>query len=118
MGLSESEMTLGELCKQKDYATACFGKWHLGTALPEFLPPGQGFDHYYGLPCSNDMWPLHPAYADLPADPVKRKEGYPELPIYYGIKIVDDSVSGEDQEQLTTEYTRRSVEIDVEVDED
>ena len=58
-GLSAGEMTLAELVKQKGYATACYGKWHLGHH-PKFLPTRHGFDEYFGLPYSNDMWPLHP----------------------------------------------------------
>jgi len=55
-GLPQEEVTLANLLKQKDYATACFGKWHLGH-LPEYLPTAQGFDTYYGIPYSNDMDP-------------------------------------------------------------
>ena len=40
--------------KAQGYATACFGKWHLGH-YPETLPRGNGFDTYYGIPYSNDM---------------------------------------------------------------
>ena len=65
LGLHQRELTLAEVCKQKGYATACFGKWHLGHH-PKFLPTNHGFDEFYGLPYSNDMWPLHPAYAHLP----------------------------------------------------
>ncbi|MCD6393259.1 MAG: sulfatase [Planctomycetes bacterium] len=53
-GLNPSEITIAEVLKQKDYATACVGKWHLGDQ-PEFLPTRQGFDYYYGIPYSNDM---------------------------------------------------------------
>ena len=109
-GLNSDEMTIAELCKQKDYATACFGKWHLGHHKP-FLPLQHGFDEYYGLPYSNDMWPWHPAYADLPKDAVKRKQGYPDLPIFEGNEIADAEVTGEDQEQLTTDYTNKAVDF-------
>jgi arylsulfatase A-like enzyme len=54
-GLPPEEITIAELLKRKDYATACIGKWHLGHRDP-FLPTSQGFDLFYGLPCSNDMW--------------------------------------------------------------
>ncbi|MCF7817431.1 MAG: sulfatase [Kiritimatiellales bacterium] len=54
-GLGPQEITIAELLKQKNYATACIGKWHLGH-LDQFLPTAQGFDHYYGIPYSNDMW--------------------------------------------------------------
>jgi len=53
-GLPPDEVTLADLLKQKDYATGCFGKWHLGH-LPQFLPMAQGFDTYFGIPYSNDM---------------------------------------------------------------
>jgi len=39
--------------------TAIFGKWHLGDSQ-QFLPLQHGFDEYFGLPYSNDMWPLPP----------------------------------------------------------
>ena len=64
VGISKNEMTLAELCKQKGYATAIFGKWHLGDAQ-EFLPTHHGFDEYSGLPYSNDMTPINTASAFL-----------------------------------------------------
>lgn len=53
-GLNPAEHTLAERLKEVGYATACVGKWHLGDQ-PEFLPTRQGFDHYFGIPYSNDM---------------------------------------------------------------
>jgi arylsulfatase A-like enzyme len=41
--------TMGKLFKDAGYATAIFGKWHLGAA-PQSLPGAHGFDQYYGLP--------------------------------------------------------------------
>ena len=108
IGLHEREVTLAELCKQKGYATACFGKWHLGHH-PKFLPTRHGFDEYFGLPYSNDMWPLHPEYANLPEGSAKRKQGYPKLPLLDGERVVDAEVTGEDQAMLTTWYTERAV---------
>ena len=55
-GLQDSEVTIAEALKTKNYATACIGKWHLGH-LPQFLPMKHGFDSYYGIPYSNDMKP-------------------------------------------------------------
>jgi arylsulfatase A-like enzyme len=109
-GLNSNEMTLAELCKQKNYATACFGKWHLGLQK-QFLPLQHGFDQYFGLPYSNDMWPFHPNFVDLPADSPKRKNNYPPLPLFDGNEIVDANVTGEDQEKLTTQYTDRAVKF-------
>ena len=58
-GIHPDEVTIAEICKQEDYATACYGKWHLGHHR-KFLPMQHGFDDYFGLPYSNDMWPFHP----------------------------------------------------------
>jgi arylsulfatase A len=62
-GLNPAEHTLADHLKQLGYATACFGKWHLGHH-PEVLPTSNGFDHYYGIPYSNDM--NHPDNAGKP----------------------------------------------------
>jgi arylsulfatase A-like enzyme len=56
--LAESEITLAQLLKQAGYATAIFGKWHLGHAKSEWLPTSRGFDEYFGIPYSNDMRPV------------------------------------------------------------
>ena len=53
-GLHPQEDTIADLLKPQGYATMCIGKWHLGDQ-PEFLPTKQGFDHYLGIPYSNDM---------------------------------------------------------------
>ncbi|MCA9231517.1 MAG: sulfatase [Planctomycetales bacterium] len=104
-GLHTDEMTIAELCKQKNYATAVFGKWHLGHLQP-FLPLQQGFDEYFGLPYSNDMWPQ----PDVQGEPVpKHRQHYPKLPLFDGDRVVDEEVTAEDQAQLTTWYTERAV---------
>jgi len=54
VGLNPAEVTIAERLKALGYATQCVGKWHLGDQ-PEFLPTRQGFDHYFGIPYSNDM---------------------------------------------------------------
>ena len=106
-GISAEETTLAELCKQKGYATAAFGKWHLGHLQP-FLPLQHGFDEYFGLPYSNDMWPQ----PDVQGEPVpKRRLHYPKLPIFEGNRIFDSEVTAEDQAQLTTWYTERAVDF-------
>ena len=53
-GLHPNEYTLADHFKSMGYATACYGKWHLGHH-PETLPRQNGFDHYFGIPYSNDM---------------------------------------------------------------
>ncbi|MEO1971906.1 MAG: sulfatase-like hydrolase/transferase, partial [Pirellulaceae bacterium] len=99
-GINSSEMTIAELCKQKNYATACYGKWHLGHHH-RFLPMQHGFDDYFGLPYSNDMWPFHPTAGDR----------FPDLPLIDKNKIVNPKVTGQDQELLTTQYTERAVQF-------
>jgi len=47
--LSAHAFTMGEMFKGVGYATAIFGKWHLGDA-PQSLPTNHGFDEFYGIP--------------------------------------------------------------------
>lgn len=98
IGLHYDEVTLAELVKQKQYATAIFGKWHLGH-LPEFLPQTQGFDEYFGLPYSNDMWPHR---ADL------QPGSHPDLPLIEGLETIEHNP---DQSQLTARYTQHAVDF-------
>jgi arylsulfatase A-like enzyme len=106
VGISDGELTLAELCKSEGYATAIFGKWHLGDRR-RFLPLQHGFDEYYGLPYSNDMWPRGPRGEELPPESPRR--AYPALRMFEGNEVVDEEVTAEDQTQLTQEYTRRAV---------
>jgi len=99
-GLSPNEVTIAEIVKQKGYATAMYGKWHLGHE-PKFLPTSQGFDEWFGLPYSNDMWPYHP-------DP---RYNFPDLPLMEGEKILNAAFQPEDQPNLTTWYTERTVKF-------
>ncbi len=56
-GLPQSEVTIAELLKTAGYATAAYGKWHLGHKR-QWLPRTQGFDEYFGILYSNDMFPV------------------------------------------------------------
>ncbi len=107
-GLNPDEMTIAELLKQKGYATACFGKWHLGH-LPKFLPPSQGFDEFYGLPYSNDMWPFHPGVRHLPME--ERIKRWPHLPLYEGTTVINPQVMADDQVHFTTQFAQRAVQF-------
>lgn len=111
VGLNPAETTLAEVCRSRGYATAIFGKWHLGDA-PEFMPTQHGFDEFWGLPYSNDMWPMHPDLAGLEA--AERKKTYPSLPFLESdstgaVRVVDDEVTPEEQATITREITRRAV---------
>jgi arylsulfatase A len=115
-GLNPKEVTIAEILKNQSYATMCVGKWHLGHR-PEFLPTRQGFDHYFGIPYSNDM-EVDPE-APL-ADDVKLGEGLtPEtfssvhskegvVPLYRDEKLIEYPV---DQTQITKRYTEKSIEF-------
>ena len=107
-GIHVDETTIAEVLKTRGYATAIFGKWHLGHH-PQFLPTRHGFDEYFGLPYSNDMWPYHPGIAELPI--AERLKRWPYLPLIEGDKIVNDNVTAEDQTHLTTWYTERAVQF-------
>lgn len=96
IGLNLDEVTLPEMLRTVGYATAIFGKWHLGDRRP-FLPLHQGFDEFYGLPYSNDMWPNHPEAAP---------GTYPPLPLYEGDSVI---ALMPDQSLLTAQYTARAV---------
>ena len=95
--LRKKETTLAEVLKEQGYATGLFGKWHLGDAK-QFLPLQNGFDEYYGLPYSNDMWPFHPQQGEV--------FNFPDLPTYDGNEIIGYNT---DQSQFTTDYTNRTV---------
>ena len=95
-GIHDDETTLAELCKQNGYATAALGKWHLGHH-PQFLPTRHGFDEYFGLPYSNDMWPYAP------------HAQFPDLPLIENEAIINPKVMPDDQKNLTTWYTQRAV---------
>src|SRR5262245_41852054 len=99
VGISDRERTIAQVLKPRGYATAVYGKWHLGHQ-PQFLPTRHGFDDYFGLPYSNDMWPRHPDR--------KLKRKFPPLPLIEGEKVVATSP---DQSQLTTWYTERAVKF-------
>ena len=100
-GMSDRETTLAQMFKQKGYATGMAGKWHLGNK-PQFSPIRHGFDEFYGLPYSSDMWPLHP----------EAKPGsYPPLPLFEGESVLKSDLTHSDQEQLLTEYTERAVQF-------
>ncbi len=109
-GLPSTEVTIAELLKQKDYATAAVGKWHLGH-LPEFLPRAQGFDYYFGIPYSNDMdfvqgSPRYWQEADAPNFLADSK--------HYNVPIIENETEIErpaDQTTITRRYTEKAVEF-------
>lgn len=107
-GLPQEEVTIAEMLKQKDYATATVGKWHLGH-LPQHLPMTQGFDSYYGIPYSNDMdkVPNSPGYQR--GDP----DFYPDTTVY-NVPLLEGDREIErpaDQNTITRRFTEKAVEF-------
>ncbi|MBK8980618.1 MAG: sulfatase [Planctomycetes bacterium] len=95
-GLAPSEVTLAEVLRARGYATACFGKWHLGHRRG-LLPTDQGFDEFFGVPYSNDMAQQH-----------RRPDNdYPfRLPLLHGTEVVEWEP---DQRLLTRRYTDAAI---------
>ena len=114
-GLNPEEHTIADHLKSQGYATACFGKWHLGHQ-PEVLPTSQGFDTYLGIPYSNDM--NHPDNKGKPqggfkgmdllwADPESTLTKW-KTPLIENETIVELPV---DQRTVTRRYTQRAIDF-------
>lgn len=129
VGLNPNQTTVAEVLRAGGYATACIGKWHLGDQ-PEFLPTNQGFDHYFGIPYSNDMGPRSEgakSNPDKPVPPEKEVASKGVNPKNYGgdetglkgaaqppVPLVDDHnvverVKAAQQHTYTRRYTERAV---------
>lgn len=91
-GLNPSEITFPKLLQKSGYRTFMVGKWHCGDQ-PEFLPTRHGFDHYYGLPYSNDMAPM------------ELRKNMPPLPLIEDEQVIQ---AQPDQCSLTERYVERS----------
>ena len=99
VGISAREQTVAQLLKARGYVTMCIGKWHLGDQ-PEFLPTRHGFDHYLGLPYSNDM---------NGSGKVDAKGNLsPQLPLLRDEKVIEAPA---DQDTLTERYTAEAVKF-------
>ena len=92
-GIPDDEITLAEALKARGYATMCIGKWHLGH-LPQYLPRRHGFDHYFGIPYSNDM--------DV------KKSGHPPIPLMRDDTIIEQPAV---QETLTLALHARGASV-------
>jgi len=100
-GMDPKWPTLAQVLKPQGYATAVFGKWHIGDQ-PETRPPARGFDESCGLMVSNDMWRHHPESRHFDAFP---------LQFWENGKVVIDDVTPADQTRLTQWYTEHAVDF-------
>lgn len=96
-GIADEEWLLPEMFRDRGYATAGMGKWHLGTRL-KFHPCRHGFDEWLGIPYSNDNTKYHPTLASE----------MPPLPLYDGEKIVEQDP---DQSLFTKRFTERAIDF-------
>lgn len=96
-GLNPNETTIAEHLKPLGYATICIGKWHVGTQ-PDFLPTKQGFDHYLGIPYSNDMQGK-PLGSDERVVPLLRDDKIERL------------LKDEDQRDIVEIYTQEAIKF-------
>lgn len=103
-GIPADEVLMSEILKERGYATACIGKWHLGH-LEQYLPTSNGFDRYFGIPYSNDM--------DRTGEAPKGRQAFlkPEVkfwnvPLMRDAKIVERPA---DQRTITKRYTDEAV---------
>jgi arylsulfatase A-like enzyme len=97
IGISDQEETIAEVLKKKGYSCGAFGKWHVGYQT-RFLPTHKGFDEFFGIPYSHDMWPNHPV----------SKNYYPPLPLIKGDQVV---ATNPDNTQFTTQFTEKAVDF-------
>jgi len=92
-GLSPDETTIAEVLRPAGYATAAFGKWHVGDQ-PSFLPRRQGFDTFFGIPYSDDM------------TKDKQPEIWPELPLLQDDRVIEAPV---DRDTLVKRCTTAAI---------
>lgn len=114
-GLPQAEETMAELFKRKGYSTHIFGKWHLGHAKGA-LPTSHGFDEFYGIPYSNDMWRYRRDPNALNANDEEAyvyRENVPNvpLPMYDGTEIVKESLTPNDQKVFTKTFTQKAIDV-------
>ena len=114
-GLNPAEHTIADHLKGLGYATACFGKWHLGYQ-PEVLPRANGFDAYFGIPYSNDMnYPSNKGKPRGGPDGMDALWNDPEstltkwnTPLIKDEEIVELPV---DQRTVTRRYTQKAIDF-------
>ncbi|NQV71483.1 sulfatase [bacterium] len=103
LGIPSEEITIAEALKDRGYATAAIGKWHLGH-LPPFLPTNNGFDSFFGIPYSNDMDQVGKGtWREVFVDP--KTENW-NLPLMRNEEIIERPT---DQNLLTKRYTEEAV---------
>ncbi len=105
-GIVAWEETIGDILSRAGYATACYGKWHIGAEDGRW-PTDHGFDEWYGPPRTYDecLWPDDPWYDG-------DRDGYAYM--YEGTKadgvkaILDQQLTKKLKGEVDAEYDRRA----------
>jgi arylsulfatase A-like enzyme len=105
-GIVAWEETIGDILSRAGYATACYGKWHIGAEDGRW-PTDHGFDEWYGPPRTYDecLWPDDPWYDG-------ERDGYAYM--YEGTKaggvnaILDQQLTKKLKGEVDAEYDRRA----------
>lgn len=106
-GLTQWEVTIAEALSEVGYATALYGKWHLGSHDGR-LPNDQGFDEWYGIPRTTDesLWSTSAGYSPdiVPLEKIMEgRKGEPSRPL--------QDYTVEQRRLIDAEITRRSVDF-------
>ena len=99
VGLPPTEVSIARILSDAGYATQAIGKWHCGDQ-PHFQPTNHGFDHYLGLPYSNDMGRQAGRPDFLPE--------MPPLPLIVDGEVVE---AQPDQASLTDRYVAHALDF-------
>lgn len=126
-GLNPKYTTIAKMLKTAGYATAAVGKWHLGDQN-QFLPTNNGFDSYYGIPYSNDMYPsnnskyatnclfnegydlakIQDIFVNMTADEKQPAAAKNKVPLMRNLECIEFPV---DQTTITKRYADESIDF-------
>lgn len=106
--LNPKEETIASLLKKSGYKTANYGKWHLGNNLP-YWPTNYGFDEFFGIPYSHDVWPIDYDGYSLVTDPKDLRSTFPPLPLISNTTVIDTIRNIKEASKLTTLFTEKAV---------
>ncbi|TPG45452.1 sulfatase [Flavobacterium pectinovorum] len=106
--LNPNEETIASLLKKAGYKTANYGKWHLGNVLP-YWPTNYGFDEFFGIPYSHDVWPIdYDGYSKV-TDAKDLRSSFPPLPLISNTTIIDTIENIKEASNLTTMFTEKAI---------
>lgn len=87
-GMPTSEVTMGQMLKEQGYATAIYGKWHLGVR-DQYLPLQRGFDEFFGTYCSVDNPPFVYIDGNTPQTHTANKDSTTQKYMEHAINFIE-----------------------------